>query len=222
LTVVCVSVCVCACALACACAALCNPASHLLTPPLMDSRVLFQGRNGTIENDELLAFFTKNISGELAGVFAHLATLNSEVSSALNATHAAVGSDPLREFFTRFFLRELDQAIASLRSPIFAAIQGLTEAARSARPTAVPEQEILVTTRSIERGARGGSEAAGPLAAQVDRLAGLVDKLSGRVHCGTIEERGATATLASFEMDVVPDQLETFQQNFTQYLGQVR
>lgn len=176
----------------------------------------------SIETGEMFAFFTQNIGG-LAPMFSSLSAMNREMTQALQSTHGGAAPDSREKFFTRFFLKELVQALSALQSPLQVAINAMTEEARSSRPTAIPEQEILLPSEARRAGSKNhdvGSASA--LSGELDRLATLVDKLSGKVHCGTLEEQGDTAILATFEMDVMPEQIETFQIAFTSYLGQTQ
>jgi quinol monooxygenase YgiN len=172
----------------------------------------------SIETGELGAFFSQNI-GKLSPMFASLSGMNREMSTALQSIHSNGAADSRENFFTRFFLKEIVQALSSLQSPLQVAINAMTEATRASRPTTVPDQEVLRAGVHYVK-SKSSEEDESRVAVEVDRLALLVDKLAGKVHCGTIEEQGDTAILAAFEMDVLADQLETFQIAFTNYLGQ--
>eukprot|EP00037_Helgoeca_nana_P022746 m.233928 g.233928 ORF g.233928 m.233928 type:complete len:304 (+) comp26106_c3_seq1:119-1030(+) len=174
--------------------------------------------DGSIETGELGAFFSQNI-GKLSPMFASLSGMNREMSTALQSIHSNGAADSRENFFTRFFLKEIVQALSSLQSPLQVAINAMTEATRASRPTTVPDQEVLRAGVHYVK-SKSSEEDESRVAVEVDRLALLVDKLAGKVHCGTIEEQGDTAILAAFEMDVLADQLETFQIAFTNYLGQ--
>mmetsp|Transcript_8957 Transcript_8957/g.23095 ORF Transcript_8957/g.23095 Transcript_8957/m.23095 type:complete len:264 (+) Transcript_8957:289-1080(+) len=176
--------------------------------------------NGIIETGELHDFFTKAI-GSLGPMFQSLVEVNKHLATVLQTTAAVPVSEKQKAFITRFFLKEMVIALGSLQGPLRDAVDAMTTAAQNERPNVIPDQETIDLGPMASPAASGGG---GAVAKQVDRLAVLVDKLSGIVgvslHVGTIEEaKGAPCALASLHFDVAKE--ETFKNALKVYLGQV-
>lgn len=190
------------------------------------------GKNGTVEIDELTAHFQKR-SAEFKDVFDALSTVNNAASACLKATFDQSGSEA-DQFLTRFFFKEVSEAIQSIQTPIDDTHAAMVTKALLRRPDVYPLQTVLNedTPRSdvkpgymlSGRTASRSQLAPNPqnLQNEVNRLAVLVDKLSGKANFGSFEQTDDYCCIISYKMEVQSDKASQFQQDLAKYTAGLR
>ncbi|KAL8564628.1 hypothetical protein ACOMHN_032184 [Nucella lapillus] len=195
-----------------------------------------------IDTEELCSYFGQHL-GDFREIFSICEDLNKSMTKALYSTAEAYKTaDKTGKFMMRFLLREIINQMSALQRPLEAASETLDEQARqeSGNVTPVTSEDMvkkgdgpsIIPGRIVRRTKRqvssqsNLSEAASSSAlnSQVDRLAGLLDRLESKVNFNNfrdeevVEGKERLVLLVQREFRVKEDSVDEFRATLRSYV----